>query len=68
MTNVELLKEKVRDSGLKNPFIADKLGVSRAAWYNKLNGKSKFNAEQIKVLCEVLHITSLREREEIFFS
>ena len=68
MTNVELLKKKVEDSGLKNSFIAERLGISRAAWYNKLKGDSKFTAEEIKTLCETLHITSLREREEIFFS
>lgn len=68
MTNVELLKEKVDNSGLKNTFIAEKLGISRAAWYKKLKGDSPFTAEQIQILCNVLHITSLREKEVIFFS
>lgn len=68
MTNVELLKEKVADSGLKTAFIVKHLGVSRATWYNKLNGKTPFTAEEIKKLCDTLRITSLREREDIFFS
>ena len=68
MTNVELLKEKVAKSGLKTAFIAESIGISRASWYNKLNGKTKFTAEEIKKLCDTLRITSLREREEIFFS
>lgn len=68
MTNVELLKEKVAKSGLKSAFIAESVGISRASWYNKLNGKTKFTAEEIKKLCDTLHITSLREREDIFFS
>ena len=68
MTNVALLKKKVAESGLKASFIVERLGVSRASWYNKLNGKSKFTADEIKKLCEALHITSLREREDIFFS
>jgi antitoxin component HigA of HigAB toxin-antitoxin module len=68
MTNVELLKEKVAKSGLKSSFIAESVGISRGSWYNKLNGKSPFTAEEIKKLCDTLHITSLREREEIFFS
>lgn len=68
MTNVELLKEKVAKSGLKTAFIAESIGISRASWYNKLNGKTKFTAEEIKKLCDALRITSLREREEIFFS
>lgn len=68
MTNVELLKEKVAKSGLKSSFIAEQLGISRTSWYNKLNGKYEFTAGEIKSLCNALHITSLRERDEIFFS
>lgn len=68
MTNVVVLKEKVRNSGLRNTFIADKLGISRAGWYRKLNGESPFTAEQIQIMCELLHITSLREKEDIFFA
>lgn len=68
MTNVELLKEKVAESGLKASFIVERLGISRASWYNKLNGKSEFTAGEIKNLCDALRITSLRERDEIFFS
>jgi len=68
MTDVALLKEKVQNSGLKASFIAEKLKISRAGWYRKLNGKSQFTAEQIQIMCNVLHITSLREKEDIFFA
>jgi predicted transcriptional regulator len=68
MTDTTKLKQKVSDSGLKASFIAKKLNVSRSGWYRKLNGKSKFTAEQIQTMCEILHITSLREKEDIFFA
>lgn len=68
MTDVKKLKKKVRDSGLKASFIAEKLNVSRSGWYRKLNGRSKFTAEQIQIMCDILHITSLREKEDIFFA
>ena len=68
MTNVELLKEKVANSGLRSAFIAEKLGISRGAWYKKSNGQNQFTAGEIKTLCDLLHITSLREKENIFFS
>lgn len=68
MTNVELLNKKVEESGLKSAYIAKRLGISRASWYNKIKGKSQFTAGEIKELCDVLHIKSLREKEEIFFS
>ena len=68
MTNTELLAKKVKENGLRTAFIAEKLGISRAGWYRKLKGKSPFTAEQIQIMCEILHITSLREKEEIFFA
>ena len=67
MTDIEMLKRKVEDSGLRARFIYEKLGISKASWYNKLNGKSPFNVAEIQILCEVLGITSLREKEHIFF-
>lgn len=68
MTNTELLKEKVERSGLRTGFIAEKLNISRAGWYRKLKGESPFTAEQIQIMCDILHITSLREKEDIFFA
>lgn len=68
MTNTKLLKEKVESSGLRTGFIAERLGISRAGWYRKLKGKSPFTAEQIQIMCDILHITSLREKEDIFFA
>lgn len=68
MTNVELLKERVKESGLKSAYIAERLGISRSAWYNKLKGDSKFTTDEVKALCYLLRINSLREREDIFFS
>lgn len=68
MTNTKLLGEKVRNSGLRTSYIVESLGISRAGWYRKLNGKSPFTAEQIQIMCNILHITSLREKEDIFFA
>lgn len=68
MTNTELLAKKVKENGLRTAFIAEKLGISKAGWYRKLKGKSPFTAEQIQIMCEILHITSLREKEDIFFA
>ena len=68
MTDLDLLREKVEQSGLKNSFIAEKLGISKAAWYKKLKGQNKLTTEEVQGLCEVLHITSLREKEDIFFA
>lgn len=68
MTNVELLDKKIKENGLRTSYIVEKLGISRAGWYRKRKGLSPLNAEQIQILCNILHITSLREKEDIFFS
>lgn len=68
MTNKDLLKDKIKERGLKLGFIVEKLGTSYA-WFNKkLEGKKDFNAAEIQKLCEILGITDLEEKERIFFA
>lgn len=68
MTNSELLKLKIKESGLKLGFIVEKLNTSYA-WFNKkLENKKDFNAAEIQMLCEILGITDLAEKDRIFFA
>lgn len=68
MTNVELLEDRIRKSGKKKSYLAERLGLSNAGFRNLCRGKSQFRTGQVQVLCEELNISSLREREEIFFA
>ena len=68
MTDIVKLKAKVRDSGLKTKYIYEKLGISRQTWYNRMNGRRPFTAIEVEKLCEILRISSIRERKEIFFT
>lgn len=68
MTNTEALKQKIKDQGLKQGYIADKLGLSAYGFANKVNNASEFKATEISLLCDILNITSLKEKESIFFS
>lgn len=67
MTDIDALNRKIDESGLKAKFIYEKLGISKASWYKKKNGESPLTVGEIQVLCEILGITSLREKEHIFF-
>jgi hypothetical protein len=68
MTNSKLLKKKIKDSGLKLGYIVEKLDTSYA-WFNKkLENKKDFNAAEIQILCEILGITDLAEKDRIFFA
>lgn len=68
MTNSALLREYIEKSGLKISFIAESIGVSRAALWKKLNNRSSFNQYEIERLCNILEIKSLRVKDEIFFA
>ena len=68
MTNTELLEKKIYESGKKKGYLADKCGLSRAGFRNCIINKAEWTASQIDILCEELEITSLREKEAIFFA
>ena len=55
--NTKLLQQKIKDSGLKMGFIAEKLGRSRQALSNKIQGKTEFLPSEIRILCELLHLS-----------
>ncbi|MCQ2211293.1 MAG: helix-turn-helix domain-containing protein [Paludibacteraceae bacterium] len=67
MPNIELLKTKIDESGIKHIAIATKCGVNRATLYNKLKGKGEFTTSEIVNLSKVLNL-SKQETFEIFLS
>ena len=68
MTNKTLLEKKIKASGKKKGYLAEKCGLSRAGFLNCIKNKAHFNATQISVLCEELNIITLQEKETIFFA
>lgn len=68
MTNRKLLEKKIALSGKKKGYLAEKCGLSRTGFLNCIKGDALFNTLHVKILCEELNITSLKEREEIFFA
>ena len=68
MTDTMLLKEKITKSGLKVGYIANAVGLSRQLLWKKVNNLRPFNQNEIEALCNVLGITTLRDKEAIFFA
>jgi hypothetical protein len=66
MTNSNLLKEKIEESGYKLTFIAKKLDISYQGFLNKMNNETEFKATEIKILCDLLNIET-EEMYKIFF-
>lgn len=68
MTDGTALRQLIADKGIKLKFIAEKLGISPYGLTLKLDGKNEFKAREIATMCEILNITSLKEKERIFFA
>lgn len=68
MTNTEKLKQRIRDSGYKLGYIAEKVGLSRYGLYLKINNNNGFTINEVTALCDLLGIDTLEEKEEIFFA
>lgn len=67
MTNTKRLEQKIRDSGKKISFLADKLGLSYNGFRNCVTNKAEFKASHIQILCQELNI-DLEEMQVIFFA
>lgn len=68
VTNSELLKDRIEKSGLRYDFIAEQLTMSVYWFKKKVNNEKNFHAWEIQLLCKLLNITSLREKDRIFFA
>lgn len=67
MTNANLLREKIDESGYKLRFIAKKIGITYQGFLKKVNNETEFKASEIQKLKELLNLTD-EERDNIFFA
>ena len=68
MVDSAVLRAKIKDAGVRYNYLAEKLGLSGYGFQLKGDGKNECRASEIAKLCELLGITSLREKERIFFA
>lgn len=68
MTNTELLKNAISDSGLKIETILKLLGMkSYATLRSRIAGETEFTASEISALSDILNLSNA-ERDKIFFA
>ena len=48
MTNVDLLKQRIRDSGYKKSYIAERMGITIQSLNNKLEGRTAFTLPEVQ--------------------
>lgn len=63
----EKLNKRIKKSGLKQEYIAEKLGISRQSLHKKLTGRSQFKQKEVFELSKLLHL-SCEESMSIFFN
>lgn len=67
MTGMELLREKIDQSGFKLAYVAEMCGLTYQGLKKKLDGCTEFKASEIAALRNVLHLTDA-EVQAIFFN
>lgn len=68
MTNTTMLEERIKASGMKKAFIAEKLELSPTGLWKKMRGEREFKASEMKTLCDLLGINNMDEMAKIFFA
>lgn len=68
MADSSALRKLIAERGLKMKFIAESLGLSQYGFQLKVDNKNDFKISEVKVLCKLLGIESLEEKERIFFN
>lgn len=58
----EKLARAVEESGIKQSFIADKIGLTESVLSSLLTGRRKVLAQEFFEICEVIH----RKPEEVY--
>lgn len=65
MPNIDLLKEKIKESGIPMTVIAQRSGIVRVTLYNRLAGIGDFTTSEVVGLTKALKLTK-SERDQIF--
>jgi hypothetical protein len=68
VTNTKLLEKKIEESGLRKNFIARALNLSPYGFAKKINNETEFKTSEVDKLCKILGITTLTEKDRIFFA
>lgn len=67
MTNTRMLEAAIALSGIPKGVIAEKIGISRTAFFKKIRNETEFKASEISKLQKILCLTA-EERNHIFFA
>jgi transcriptional regulator with XRE-family HTH domain len=67
MANLDKLNQAIKERGLSQRFIANKIGLSEVVLSRKLHGQSEFTVSEANAIASVIQM-STKERNDIFFA
>lgn len=67
MVDTQRLEEIIASKGVKKTYLASQMGISVQSLRLKLNNRYDMTLSEVNKMCKELGITSLREKEKIFF-
>jgi len=56
MNFIEVVKDKIKKKGLKNNYIAKKMGINNVSFSDRLTGKVNFKTDEVFKLAKILNI------------
>lgn len=56
MNFIEVVKDKIKKKGLKNNYIAQKMGINNVSFSDRLTGKVNFKTDEVFKLAKILNI------------
>ena len=59
--NTNKLRAKIKENGLNQNCVAERIGISSNSFSRKLLGKRDFTLSEVVALCEVLNIENPQE-------
>lgn len=68
MVDTQYLENEIKKSGKKKQYLAEKCGITRQSFSDKIRNRSEFTARQIMILCDELQISQLTKKDKIFFA
>lgn len=66
-TNLELLKDTIKESGIKMGVLAKKLEIESHTLNRRLKGESEFTVSEVRKLTEALHLDAETRRNIFLF-
>lgn len=67
MTNTRKLQGVMREKGYTIEALAERIGISRTGFFNKVHNKAEFLASEVAILSDLLGI-STSDMKDIFFA